>query len=205
MPELKTVDEKGITLEYVAQIIGGQILTRVVSKNSNGTPVPVLMPKAIASGTILKNYLGEAVLEKDVKRDKYTRKGDVVIKLSAPYDAAYVMESEEGLLIPSFCAAIRITKKEQINAKYLTAYLNTSYARNLLSLFISGSANPMIKIKDMRSLKIPNVPAQDMEDIGESYILSGKKKQILQEMIQAEDSLMENIVLASIKEAVKYE
>jgi restriction endonuclease S subunit len=205
MSEMIIKGKESIKLNSVAEIVGGQILTRVISKNNDGTSVPVLMPKAINSGVILKNNLGEAILEKDVKSDKYTRKGDVVIKLSTPYDAAYVMESEEGLLIPSFCAAIRITNNELMNAKYLTAYLNTSYVRNLLSLIVSDTNKPMIKINDIRLLEIPNVPAQDMEDIGESYVLSGKKKEIMLEMIRAEDNLMENIVLTSIKEAMKHE
>ena len=202
---MKNVRNDNKKLNSVAEIVGGQILTRVISKNNDGTSVPVLMPKAINSRVILTNNLGEAILEKDVKSDKYTRKGDVVIKLSTPYDAAYVMESEEGLLIPSFCAAIRITNNELMNAKYLTAYLNTSYVRNLLSLIVSDTNKPMIKINDIRLLEIPNVPAQDMEDIGESYVLSGKKKEIMLEMIRAEDNLMENIVLTSIKEAMKHE
>lgn len=205
MSEMIIKGKESIKLNSVAEIVGGQILTRVISKNNDGTSVLVLMPKAINSGVILKNNLGEAILEKDVKSDKYTRKGDVVIKLSTPYDAAYVMESEEGLLIPSFCAAIRITNNELMNAKYLTAYLNTSYVRNLLSLIVSDTNKPMIKINDIRLLEIPNVPAQDMEDIGESYVLSGKKKEIMLEMIRAEDNLMENIVLTSIKEAMKHE
>ena len=156
MTEMIIKGKESIKLNSVAEIVGGQILTRVISKNNDGTSVPVLMPKAINSGVILKNNLGEAILEKDVKSDKYTRKGDVVIKLSTPYDAAYVMESEEGLLIPSFCAAIRITNNELMNAKYLTAYLNTSYVRNLLSLIVSDTNKPMIKINIAKIISLHN-------------------------------------------------
>jgi len=49
------------------------------------------------------------------------------------------------------------------------------------------------------------VSAQDMRDIGEAYILSGKKKTTLFEMITTESRLMENIVLASIKEGMNNE
>ena len=38
-----------------------------------------------------------------------------------------------------------------------------------------------------------------MQDIGKAYMLSGQKKEILYEMINIENKLMENIVLASIK------
>lgn len=205
MSEILTIEKHGISLKDVADVIGGQILTRVSSRNGTGDMVSVLMPKAITSGVIIKNDLGQVILAKDIGKDKYTRHGDVVIKLSTPYDAAYVTESEEGLLVPSFCAAVRITNKDRMDAKYLAAFLNSSYVRNLLSLMAMGSSKPMIKINDIRGLKIPHVPDQDMKDIGEAYVLSGKKKAILREMIRAEDNLMENIVLASIKGGIGYE
>jgi len=90
-------------------------------------------------------------------------------------------------------------------AKYLSAFLNTSYVRNQLTAKVVGSARPMIKITDIRALELPKVSAQDMRDIGEAYILSGKKKTTLFEMITTESRLMENIVLASIKEGMNNE
>ena len=44
-----------------------------------------------------------------------------------------------------------------------------------------------------------------MEDIGQAYILSGKKKIILSDMIETETKIMENIVLKSIKKGMENE
>ena len=129
----------------------------------------------------------------------------MVIKLSTPYDAAYVTAEDAGIVIPSFCATIRITKENLMDAKYLSAFLNTSYVRNQLTAKVVGSTRPMIKITDVRALEIPKVSMQDMRDIGEAYMLSGMKKATLLEMIATESKLMENIVLASIKEGMSNE
>lgn len=187
-------------LENIADVIAGQIMTRVTEDNNDGEPVQVLAPKAISNGIIIKEDLGKAVLSKDVDENKYTKEGDVVIKLSTPYDAAYVTSKDIGLVIPSFCATIRILNDNLIDAKYLSAFLNTSYVRNQLTAKVVGSSRPMIKISDIRALEIPEVSIEDMRDIGEAYILSGRKKEILLEMVQTESMLMENIILASIKE-----
>ena len=189
-------------LENIADVIAGQIMTRVTEDNNDGEPVQVLAPKAISNGIIIKEDLGKAVLSKDVDENKYTKEGDVVIKLSTPYDAAYVTSKDIGLVIPSFCATIRISNDNLIDAKYLSAFLNTSYVRNQLTAKVVGSSRPMIKISDIRALEIPEVPIKDMRDIGEAYILSGRKKEILLEMVQTESMLMENIILASIKEVM---
>lgn len=192
-------------LEDVASVIAGQIMTRVTDEDAVGETVKVLVPKSIVDGIIVKEDLGEAILSKEIDEDKYTKEGDVVIKLSTPYDAAYVTEKDAGLVIPSFCATIRIEKENVLNAKYLSAFLNTSYVRNQLTAKVVGSARPMIKITDIRALELPKVSAQDMRDIGEAYILSGKKKMTLLEMIATESRLMENIALASIKEGMNNE
>ena len=205
MPDISKSKETKVTLGDIADVVVGQILTRVASKTNEGETVSVMVPKSIAAGVIIKEDFGEVILAKKVDRDKYTRAGDVVIKLSTPYDAAYVAETGAGLLLPSFCAAIRITKEDAMDAKYLSAFLNSSYVKEQLMAKVVGSSRPMIKITDLRALEIPKVSAEDMRDIGEAYVLSGEKKAILQEMIETENMLMENIVLGSIKEVANNE
>ena len=63
----------------------------------------------------------------------------------------------------------------------------------------------MIKVTDLRNLDIPQVSKEDMEDIGQAYILSGKKKIILSDMIETETKMMENVVLKSIKKGMEDE
>lgn len=198
-----------MTLENMASVTTGQIMTRVTADNETGEQVvenvKVLVPKAIVSGVIVKENLGDAELGKQIDDEKYTHEGDVVIKLSTPYDAAYVDEENAGVAIPSFCAAIRITDNDKMDARYLTAFLNSSYVRDELTAKVVGSARPMIKITDIRALEVPELNMKDMQDIGKAFVLSGLKKAILQEMIDNETKLMENVVLASIKEGISYE
>ena len=191
-----------MTLENIASVTAGQIMTRVTADKDAGNQVvenvKVLVPKAIVSGVIVKEDLGNAELGKQIDEEKYTHEGDVVIKLSTPYDAAYVNKENAGIVIPSFCAAIRITDTDKMDARYLTAFLNSSYVRDELTAKVVGSARPMIKITDIRALEVPEL----MQDIGKAFVLSGLKKATLQEMIDNETKLMENVVLASIREGI---
>ena len=193
-------------LEEIASVTVGQIMTRVTADRDSGDSVvdtvKVLLPKAISSGVIVKEDFGDAELTKLIDEDKFTQAGDVVIKLSTPYDAAYVTEEYAGIAIPSFCAAIRIIDENEMDATYLSAFLNSSYVREQLTAKVVGSARPMIKVTDIRALEIPKLSVEDRRDIGKAFILSGQKKATLQEMIDNESRLMENIVLASIKEGI---
>lgn len=193
-------------LEEIASVTVGQIMTRVTADRDLGDSVvdtvKVLVPKAISSGVIVKEDLGNAEITKVIDEEKFTQAGDVVIKLSTPYDAAYVTEEYVGIAIPSFCAAIRITDENKMDATYLSAFLNSSYVREQLTAKVVGSARPMIKVTDIRALEIPKLSGEDRRDIGKAFTLSGQKKATLQEMIDNESRFMENIVLASIKEGI---
>ena len=92
-----------------------------------------------------------------------------------------------------------------MDAQYLSAFLNSSYVRDELIAKVVGSTRPMIKITDIRALEVPELDMKDMQDIGKAFVLSGRKKATLQEMINNETKLMENIVLASIKEGISNE
>ena len=195
-------------LKEVAKITVGQIMPRVSAENKNeeeiiGT-VNVLAPKAISDGIIVKENLGELQICKKIDEEKFTKEGDVVVKLSTPYDATYVTKENEGLAVPSFCAIIRV-KEDKLDAKYLSAFFNTEYVREILKSKVMGSIRPMIKVTDLRNLDIPQVSKEDMEDIGQAYILSGKKKIILSDMIETETKIMENVVLKSIKKGMENE
>ena len=195
-------------LKEVAKITVGQIMPRVSAENKNeeeiiGT-VNVLAPKAISDGIIVKENLGELQICKKIDEEKFTKEGDVVVKLSTPYDATYVTKENEGVAVPSFCAIIRV-KEDKLDAKYLSAFFNTEYVREILKSKVMGSIRPMVKVSDLRNIDIPYVSEEDMADIGQAYILSGKKKSILSDMIETETKIMENIVLKSIKKGMENE
>ena len=195
-------------LKEVAKITVGQIMPRVSAENKNeeeiiGT-VNVLAPKAISDGIIVKENLGELQICKKIDEEKFTKEGDVVVKLSTPYDATYVTKENEGLAVPSFCAIIRV-KEDKLDAKYLSAFFNTEYVREILKSKVMGSIRPMVKVSDLRNIDTPYVSEEDMADIGQAYILSGKKKSILSDMIETETKIMENIVLKSIKKGMENE
>lgn len=184
-------------LEDVASITVGQIMTRVSTDDESECiqKTKVLVPGAISGGIIETENLPENMLKKKIDSDKCTMTGDVVIKLSTPYDAAFITEECAGLAVPSFCAVIR---PQNYNPLFLSAYLNTSYVRELLKSKVVGTARPMIKVTDLRNLDIPKLPERDMQDIGEAFRISGEKKALLREMLDTETEIMDAVILKCV-------
>ena len=82
-------------------------------------------------GAIIDDELAiEAVGE--VKDENYTREGDVVIKLSTPYDSVYVDKAHEGIMITSFGMVIRKKPEADIDMQYLSMFLNLPQTNSVL-------------------------------------------------------------------------
>ncbi|MEE3462479.1 MAG: hypothetical protein VZR00_11495, partial [Lachnospiraceae bacterium] len=120
-------DIKGLTF------IGGQITSRIEADEKKSDPVlgsiKVIPPKAIKNGRIAHEELYDIDYKTEFDEKKLTKAGDIVLKLSSPYDAAYITEDDEGLLITSFCIIIRVKGKE-MDPQYLTAFFNSNVYKN---------------------------------------------------------------------------
>ena len=187
------------------KIYSGQIISRVDAKEEVGDVVleerKVLIPKAISGGRVTHADLGTVKLKKTVDEDRITRQGDIVLKLSTPYDAAYIGKDDEGLVVPSFCSILRGIEASKADTQFITAYLNTEYVREILKSKVAGTTMPMIKISDVRDLEIPNVSPEKQKALGEAYSLSCQKQDVLREMLFNEQVLINSVVLNAVKEA----
>ena len=185
-------------LENIATLSVGQILTRVATDENSEIQYKVLQPKAIGNNVIKDEDLTDVRFAKDVEKDKFTREGDIVMKLSTPYDAVVIDENHVGLVIPSFCAVLRT--EEEINPYFICALINSSYIKDQIKARIAGTVRPMMKISDLRTVKIPKVSKDKMKAIGEEYQLSLKKLDLLTKIINSEKEIMDNKLLATVLE-----
>ena len=191
-----------IKLEDLAEVLVGQIMTRVTSKDGEGKSVSVILPAAIEQGILIDSSLGKQNLIKDVDPKYYTKKDDVVMKLTADYDATLINKEQEGFIISSLVCVIRSCK---IDPGYLCAILNSDFIKNRLMSKAAGAIRPMLKVSDIRGLEIPIIETKDQEAIGEAYILSIKKTSVLQDMIANEKNIMKAVVNNAIMEEVNNE
>lgn len=189
-------------LEDIATLSVGQILTRVTDDGSE-IIYKVLQPKAIDNGVINDEQLDTVNVSKEIDADKFTKKGDVVIKLSTPYEAAVIDEKHVGLLIPSFCAVLRTQK--DINPYFICALINSSYIKEQIKSKIAGTVRPMVKISDLRTVEIPEITSDKMSALGKEYELSLNKLDLLIKIISTEKEIMDNKLLAMVLEEDKNE
>lgn len=182
------------------QLIGGQIMSRVTVDAKKGDEIlrdiKVIIPKAIrADGSINVEDLAVESLKTEPDLKKMVKAGDIVMKLSTPYDAAIVDDDCEGALVPSFCAIVR--GGCDIDRHYLLAFLNSEYCKEQLKNQVAGAAVTVLSVGKIASIYIP-VPTREVQfSIGNTFIESMEKLKLIRQ-IEVLESKKNNIVFRDL-------
>lgn len=190
--------------DICAVITTGQIMSRVsaeAEKEKDGfttvDEVRVIVPKAISNGRIDHSELAEVVLTKKVDETRITKAGDIVVKLSTPYEAAYIDEDNAGLVVTSFCAIISGVS-ESFMPEFLASYLNTLPAREALRQCTTGMNVPLLRVSDLKALQVPDVELEVQKAAIDVLRLLQKKRVLLSELLVHCDQLAESVVVNAI-------
>ena len=171
------------------EIVGGLIMTRLTAKPEADDEVieerGVIIPKCINSdGTINTAEIPTESLKVAVDPAKLTATGDIVMKLSTPYDAAIIDEDSAGCVVPSFCARIR--NVGDANVEYLLAFLNSEACKSQLRAQISGAVMTVLSVGKIKRVRIPLPSKMQQEEIGRQYMETQKKLQIVRKIVELE-------------------
>lgn len=182
------------------EIITGVLTRRVVWEDGNGDPSllkseKILVPKAINDGLIDHSLLQEVKLYKEVKDKFYTKKGDVIMKLSTPYDSCVIeKEEDEGLIVPSFSLIIR-----KINPKYnpyfVMAFLSSKCAWAQIKNSREGRVLSIINNESVAELDVPDFNDKEIKEISNRYKMFLNFKRLSAEIISLEKERNDSLFL----------
>ena len=184
-------------------IITGVLTRRVVydgeDNDSSLKEGKILVPKAIDDGLIDHSLLQSVKLDKEVKDKFYTKKGDVIMKLSTPYDSCFIdREEDEGLIVPSFSLIIRGLRSDY-DPYFIMAFLSSRYAWNQIERLRSGRTITILSNESVAELEVPEFKKLERERISERYKNYLEFKRMSSEIIELEKE--RNDVMFFSKEA----
>lgn len=195
-------------MDLVQEINGGQIMSRVSykddeEKDPGALKARVLVPSAISGGVVHHGNLGTADLKKEVSEKRITKCGDIVIKLSSPYDCGLITEEDENLIIPSFCAIIRRIDQSRVYDKYLLGFMNSHYSMTKLLAGVNTTAMAMVRTASLQALPVLLLPMEEQIVIGDAYWESCKRKRLLEQMVNKQQEISDAIIQEALREASK--
>ena len=175
--------------EITEDIITGVLTRRVVYDGENNPSLPdgkILVPKAINDGLIDHSLLQSVKLDREVKDKFYTKMGDVIMKLSTPYDSCSIdREEDEGLIVPSFSVIIRGIK-DGYDPYFIMAFLSSKYAWNQIERLRSGRVISILSNESVAELEIPEFSEPEIKRISERYKNYLKFKRLSSEIMELE-------------------
>lgn len=175
--------------ECNVQLIGGQIMSRITANVEKGEEcigsVKVIIPKCIQQdGSIRIADMPEEQLKTEPDAKRIVKDGDIVMKLSSPYDAALVDKEIEGSIVPSFCAIVK--NGESIDTGYLLAFLNSDFCKDQLRVQVSGSAMSVLSVGKVANVKIPIPSINKQKEIGDTFIEAQRKLKLIRQIAELE-------------------
>lgn len=193
--------------ELVNEIATGTVISRVECKKNDMKigEIGILPLKSIACGMIDMDEIQKINLLKEVKQEKVTQYGDIIMKMNQPYDSVYIEREYGGLLIPSFCCLIRNVNRAEVDPYYLVSYLNSRFVKEYLMAANRASAASLLKIGDIRKLPIPLPEISEQIAIGKIFMAFSERQVILSKMKKHEMELVENIVMDTVREVFQHE
>lgn len=193
-------------LDICEVVTSGQIMSRVAAddgKTNAGKEfleeARAVIPKAIAGGVIDEKELANVQLVKAVDATKRTSVGDIIVKLSTPYDSAVVAVGQENLIATSFCALIKGVHPDYL-PEFVCAYLNTPMMKDKLKSSITGAHIPLLRVGDLKTVVIPEVDIDTQRKAVEALRINAQKRRILTEMLTKCDALDESIVMTVVEQ-----
>lgn len=168
-------------------VISGQIMSRVVASNPQECAGSwrVMTPRAIDSdGFINVDDLAYENFKVVPEPRRLTQVGDIVIKLTLPFDSALITEETAGCFIPSFCAVIRHCG--DLNKNYLRAFLASKACKNQLKARVSGAITSILSVGKIREIEAPEPDDAIQREIGENFCRALEKKQLFKKIAELE-------------------
>ena len=150
--------------------------------------------RCFSSSTSLDKTQMDNFVTNEMINDKYnTQEGDVIVRLRSPSTAVYIDKEDEGLLISSLLAVIRV-ENTKLDPRYLAYYINSHFSQRLLQREIKGTAIPMLKTKDLERLEL-SVPSLEEQKKVVSYLdLAQRDRQLLHALVKEKEQLSQAVL-----------
>ena len=134
-------------------------------------------------GWINENEI-DVFFSKEKLENKYlTNEGDIIIRLTTPYTAICINSKQEGLVIPSNFAIIRL-KGQNFIPEFVALFLNSEIIEKDFFKSSISATIPLIKITHLREIDIPDKPFALQKKIVELNRLQVKEKILVSRLMK---------------------
>lgn len=178
-------------------IVGGQIVKRVIADPIKGDEVVDKARRTIVAKTVDEGCINEdGIVINDYRTapdpKRLTKEGDIVVKLSSPYNAVIIDKDHEDMLVSSFCSIIRSIKG--IDQNYLVAFLNSEICQKQLESSVAGTLMGVLSNGKLSEIEIPLPDEKKQKEIGDFFNKTIKSRILLSKIQKLEEEKLASMI-----------
>ena len=193
--------EKGdkVKLGDYASIRTGLVFSRKEAQThtSNYTYHALSLKNVTTDGQILLADVEDYFASEALKREYFTRNGDVLLRLSAPYTAILITKEEADLLIPAHFAIIRTNKA--VDYRYLHWWLMKNRKR-FYQMASGGTMMGTISSGYIADMPFEPPPIERQRQVARLLELSYREQQLLSALSEKKKQLTDATLIKIISE-----
>ena len=183
-----------VRLGELASIRSGLVLSRKQVKENGAFCYPALNMRSMdVHGHIDLEQLDRVETKEQLKPEYFTRRGDIVVKISTPYTSTLIDESTAGILIPSNFLIIR-TQPGKLLPEYFYWLLNTTRIKNDLGRNSNGSVIGSVKAAYFSDLDIVPLPLEKQEKIAKLDRLAKREAELLRRLADEKEKYYDRVL-----------
>lgn len=178
----------------IAAVRSGLVLARKQSKGGPSYKYPLLNLRAVQND----GYLNTEVLEifhasERLNPEYLTHTGDLVVRLSIPYTAVLISGHEEGMVIPSSFAIIRVDHRH-ILPGYLFWLLNTPKVRQQIYENTTGNMLGGVKPSFFNDFIVDPLPLEMQQRVVKLNEAARREVRLLAELASEKEKYYSHII-----------
>lgn len=188
-------------LKDIGQIGTGIVLARKKAKRSVDIvkEYQCITIKSLDSNGTLNHKELDLFKSNEVLGSKYlTKKGDIIIRLTTPFTTISISENDEGFVIPSNFAFIRLNNSE-FQSEYIAMFLNSDICKKQFSQMSMGVTIPMIKTSELGEVTIKKLDTKSQINLVELNNCYLKEKELLLKLVKEKEKLTKQAINNKLK------
>ena len=181
-------------LNELSSVRTGLVLSRKEAKTADKShEYRLLNLKSVSEdGTINIDETIPFYASEELSPNYLTQIGDIVVKTSEPYTAAFITEEYEGLVIPSHFVVVRVDEAKTL-PQYIAWYLNKDRIKKAFRMSCTGTLKQIKpSMVGETDIKLPTHERQ--RQVVELYELSRKEIQLLEKLMRQKEAYYKTLI-----------
>lgn len=188
-------------LEDLASIRSGLVLSRKQSKEPTAQRYPLINLRCMQHDGVIRLSEADIYEAKESLKEEYlSQKGDIIVRLTAPYTAVLIDETTSGMVISSNFVVIRI-QDERLLTEYVYWLLNTQQVKRKIYENATSNMLGAVKAKFLANFELNLISVEAQREIAQLNLLAKRESRLLKELADEKEKFYAGLMTQAYKRA----